>query len=145
MKLVSDCFIGRYQCLLMLLIFVKSVSLTYLNYFERLLLPYEKWKKGDELQPVPKKRKKQKFLKVPFRNELDNKPPSAENENLKPDVKNEPTELKEEVPVVKEAVKPEKIKVKSEEIGRKEEIQNRALIIKQELENMKIRKVSNNS
>ena len=80
--------------------------------------------------------------------ENENRPSVSENgktegavkENL---VKKEPTEesklASDDGAAVK--VKVEKVPVKSEEIGRKEEIQNRALIIKQELENMKMRKV----
>ena len=109
-----------------------------------MLLPYEKWKKGDELQPVPKKRKKRKPLNIPLKSDVEVKPANKLDENIKPEIKTEveDDEVKEEVKASTVVAKSDVVKVKSEEIGRKEEVQNRAMIIKQELENMKIRKVS---
>ena len=72
------------------------------------------------------------------------KPANILDENIKPEIKTEEEddEVKEEVNSSTVVAKSDVVKVKSEEIGRKEEVQNRAMIIKQELENMKIRKVS---
>ena len=116
----------------------------YLSYLirYRLLLPYERWKKGDEIKPVGKKRKKRKLVKPLPKKENENKTLMSETEKTETEANENKMkgESKDELNNVK--VKTENVRVKSEEIGRKEEVQNKALIIKQELENMKIRKVS---
>lgn len=116
--------------------------------FSRLLLPYERWKKGDEIKPLGKKKKKKRFVKPTSKPENQRSTSEngqtevAETENR---VKQEP--MKDEMvtsgEVVNTGIKTENVTVKSEEGGRKAEVQHRALIIKQELENMKMRKVSN--
>ena len=79
-----------------------------------------------------------------MKSDVEVKPADILDENIKPEIKTkeEDDEVKEEVNASTVVPKSEVVKVKSEEIGRKEEVQNRAMIIKQELENMKIRKVS---
>ena len=109
------------------------------------MLPYEKWKKGDEIKPVPKKRKKRRI-----KQEMENGDAVSENGRTEPtlveSVIKKETEQDELAsprgPELKFNVKAENVPIKTEEMGRKEEVQNRAMIIKQELENMKMRKVS---
>ena len=116
-------------------------------YPNRLLLPYERWKKGDEIKPVAKKRKKRR-IKQEFENENgasvseNGKIENTDNENVVKKEKEEHMLASAEGDNMKVNVKAENVPIKSEEMGRKEEVQNRAMIIKQELENMKMRKVS---